>query len=143
VPSPWDCWLILRGIRTLPVRMRAHCANTRAVAEFLAGHPGIERVLYPGLGDDARGHEIARRQMSDFGGMVSIVLPGGRARAFEVAARLGVFTRATSLGGVESLVEHRASIEGVHSRAPEGLLRMSIGLENAQDLIDDLDQALG
>lgn len=142
VPSPWDCWLILRGIRTLPVRMRAHCANARAVAEFLAGHPGVEQVLYPGLAGDARGHEIAKRQMSDFGGMVSVEVPGGRERAFEVAARLRVFTRATSLGGVESLVEHRASIEGAFTRAPEGLLRMSIGLENAKDLIEDLDQAL-
>lgn len=142
VPSPWDSWLILRGIRTLPCRMRAHCANARAVAEHLARHPAVTQVFYPGLPNDVRGHAIARRQMRDFGGMVSLVLPGGRERAFAVAARLEVFTRATSLGGVESLVEHRASIEGEHTRAPEGLLRLSVGLENTQDLIDDLDQAL-
>lgn len=142
VPSPWDSWLILRGIRTLPCRMRAHCANARAVAEFLAGHPRVEQVLYPGLPSDVRGHGIARRQMRDFGGMVSLIVPGGRERAFAVAARLEIFTRATSLGGVESLVEHRASIEGAFTRAPEGLLRLSVGLENAADLIEDLDQAL-
>lgn len=142
VPSPWDSWLILRGIRTLPCRMRAHCANAAAVAAFLAGHAAVTQVFYPGLPNDVRGHAIARRQMRNFGGMVSLVVPGGRERAFAVAARLGLFTRATSLGGVESLVEHRASIEGAHTRAPEGLLRLSVGLENAQDLIDDLDQAL-
>jgi len=142
VPSPFDSWLILRGIRTLPVRMRAHCANARAVAEFLADHPGVETVLYPGLPTDPRGYEIAQRQMFDFGGMVSLVVPGGRERAFEIATRLKVITRATSLGGVESLVEHRASIEGEHTCAPEGLLRFSIGLENAGDLIADLQQAL-
>lgn len=142
VPSPFDSWLILRGIRTLPCRIRQHCAGARAVAEFLAGHPGIEKVLYPGLPTDARGHEIARRQMADFGGMVSMIVPGGRARAFEVAAKLKVFTRATSLGGTESLVEHRASIEGEFTRAPEGLLRLSIGLESSADLVADLEQAL-
>jgi cystathionine gamma-synthase len=142
VPSPWDCWLILRGVRTLPLRMRAHCANARAVAELLAGHPGVLRVCYPGLPNDVRGHAIAARQMRDFGGMVSLIVPGGRERAFGVAARLRLFTRATSLGGAESLVEHRASIEGADTRAPEGLLRLSVGLENAKDLIEDLDQAL-
>lgn len=140
VPSPFDSWLILRGIRTLPVRLRAHCHNAGAVAEFLAGHPGVERVHYPGL--RGAGYELARRQMRGFGGLVSLIVPGGRERAFAVAGRLRVFTRATSLGGVESLVEHRASIEGAFSRAPEGLLRLSIGLENEKDLIEDLDQAL-
>jgi cystathionine gamma-synthase len=141
VPSPLDSWLILRGIRTLPARLRVQCRNADAVARFLARHPSVERVHYPGLPSDP-GHAVAARQMSLFGAMVSVVLPGGRARAFEVAARLRVFTRATSLGGPESLVEHRASIEGFGTTAPEGLLRLSIGLEHEDDLIEDLDAAL-
>jgi cystathionine gamma-synthase len=141
VPSPFDCWLVLRGIRTLPWRMRAHCANAQTVAARLAAHPGVERVHYPGLASDP-GHAVAQRQMAAPGGMLSFVVPGGRARAFEVAARLRLFTRATSLGGPESLVEHRASIEGEKTRAPEGLLRLSIGLEHSDDLVADLDQAL-
>jgi cystathionine gamma-synthase len=141
VPSPFDCWLILRGIRTLPWRMRAHCANAQRVAEMLSSHPGVQRVHYPGLPEDS-GRAVAQRQMSAPGGMLSFVVPGERARAFEVAARLRLFTRATSLGGPESLVEHRASIEGKKSRAPEGLLRLSIGLEHADDLVADLEQAL-
>lgn len=141
VPSPFDCWLVLRGIRTLPWRMRAHCANAQAVAEFLSSHPGVERVHYPGLPRDP-GHRVALSQMAAAGGMLSFVVPGGRSRAFEVAARLCLFTRATSLGGPESLVEHRASVEGAKTRAPEGLLRLSIGLEHPDDLVADLDQAL-
>ena len=141
VPSPFDSWLVLRGIRTLPWRMRAHCANAGAVAAFLAEHPRVERVHYPGLPRDP-GYAVASRQMSAPGGMLSFVVPGGRARAFEVAARLRLFTRATSLGGPESLVEHRASVEGPATRAPEGLLRASIGLEHPDDLIADLRQAL-
>jgi cystathionine gamma-synthase len=141
VPSPFDSWLVLRGIRTLPWRMRAHCSNAGAVAAFLSEHPRVERVHYPGLPRDP-GYGVASRQMSAAGGMLSFVVPGGRARAFEVAARLQVFTRATSLGGPESLVEHRASVEGAGSRAPEGLLRLSIGLEHPDDLIADLRQAL-
>jgi cystathionine gamma-synthase len=141
IPSPFDCWLTLRGIRTLPARMRVHCENARRVAEFLAGHRGVERVHFPGLSDDP-GHAVAARQMRDFGGMLSAVVPGGRARAFAVAGRLRVFTRATSLGGPESLVEHRASVEGPATRTPEGLLRFSIGLEHPDDLIEDLAQAL-
>jgi len=142
VPSPFDSWLVLRGIRTLPWRMRAHCSNAGAVAAFLSEHPRVERVHYPGLPRDP-GYGVASRQMSAAGGMLSFVVPGGRARAFEVAARLQLFTRATSLGGPESLVEHRASVEGAGSRAPEGLLRLSIGLEHPDDLIADLRQALG
>jgi cystathionine gamma-synthase len=141
IPGPFDCWLTLRGIRTLPARMRVHCDNARRVAAFLAGHPGVERVCFPGLPGDP-GHRVAARQMRDFGGMLSLVVPGGRARAFAVAARLQLFTRATSLGGPESLVEHRASVEGPASRAPDGLLRLSIGLEHPDDLIEDLTQAL-
>jgi len=142
VPSPFDSWLVLRGIRTLPWRMRAHCGNASAVAAFLSEHPRVERVHYPGLPGDP-GYGVASRQMSAAGGMLSFVVPGGRARAFDVAARLRLFTRATSLGGPESLVEHRASVEGAGSRAPEGLLRLSIGLEHSDDLIADLRQALG
>jgi cystathionine gamma-synthase len=141
VPSPFDSWLVLRGIRTLPWRMRAHCSNAAAVAAFLARHPRVERVHYPGLPEDP-GYAIASAQMSAPGGMLSFVVPGGREGAFGVAARLQIFTRATSLGGPESLVEHRASIEGAGTRAPEGLLRLSIGLEHPDDLIADLRQAL-
>jgi cystathionine gamma-synthase len=141
VPAPFDCWLILRGIRTLPWRLRGHCRNAGAVATFLAGHPGVERVHYPGLADD-RGHAVAARQMADFGGLLSFVVPDGRERAFAVASRLTLIQRATSLGGTESLIEHRASVEGEHSVAPEGLLRLSVGLEGLDDLRADLDQAL-
>ena len=141
VPSPFDSWLVLRGIRTLPWRMRAHCSNAAAVAAFLAGHPRVERVHYPGLPSDP-GHAVARAQMAEPGGMLSFVVRGGRAEAFDVAARLRLFIRATSLGGPESLVEHRASIEGPATRAPEGLLRLAIGLEHPDDLVEDLRQAL-
>ena len=151
VPSPFDCWLILRGMRTLPWRMRAHSENAMKIAEFLAQHRKVARVHYPGL-DSHPGHEIARRQMSIrstnaqdklFGGMLSFEVKDGRDAAMSVAAKTKIFTRATSLGGVESLIEHRASIEGAGTTSPEGLLRLSIGLENADDLIEDLDQALG
>jgi cystathionine gamma-synthase len=122
--------------------MRAHCAGAQAVAEFLSAHPRVERVHYPGLPRDP-GHAVARSQMAAAGGMLSAVVAGGRERAFAVAAGLRLFTRATSLGGPESLVEHRASIEGAKTRAPEGLLRLSIGLEHPDDLVADLAQALG
>jgi cystathionine gamma-synthase len=141
VPSPFDSWLTLRGIRTLAWRMRAHCGNAMAVATFLAGHPRVERVHYPGLSGDP-GHRVASAQMAAAGGMLSFVVEGGRAEAFAVANRLRLFIRATSLGGPESLVEHRASVEGPQTRAPEGLLRLSIGLEHADDLVADLRQAL-
>ncbi|MEK7700862.1 MAG: aminotransferase class V-fold PLP-dependent enzyme [candidate division NC10 bacterium] len=141
VPSPFDCWLVLRGIRTLPYRMRAHSGNALAVATFLARHPRVVAVHYPGLATHP-GHDVAARQMRAFGGMVSVQVQGDRARAMAVAAKVRVFTRATSFGGTESLVEHRASIEGAGTRTPENLLRLSIGLENADDLIEDLDQAL-
>jgi len=142
VPSPFDCWLILRGMRTLPWRMRAHSENAAAVAEFLAGHGKVERVHYPGLSSHP-GHTIAQKQMSMFGGMLSFEVKDGRDAAMKVTTSTKIFTRATSLGGVESLIEHRASIEGPGTTSPEGLIRLSIGLENADDLIDDLDQALG
>ncbi len=142
VPSPFDCWLILRGMCTLPWRMRAHSENAIRVAEFLAQHQRVERVHYPGL-QSHPGHEIARRQMSMFGGMLSFEVTGGREAAMNVSAKTKIFIRATSLGGVESLIEHRASIEGAGTTSPENLLRLSIGLENADDLIEDLNQALG
>src|SRR5256885_1431886 len=142
VPSPFDCWLILRGMRTLPWRMRAHSENAAKVAEFLAGHRKVERVHYPGLKSHP-GYEIARKQMSMFGGMLSLEVKGGRDAAMKVTTSTKIFTRATSLGGVESLIEHRASIEGPGTTSPEGLIRLSIGLENADDLIQDLNQALG
>ena len=142
VPSPFDCWLVHRGIRTLPWRMRGHCENAERVAAFLAGHRRVEMVHYPGLADD-RGHPVARRQMRRFGGMVSFQVRGGAEAALAVVSRVRLLTPATSLGGTETLVEHRASVEGSESRTPQGLLRLSIGLEHADDLIEDLDQALG
>jgi cystathionine gamma-synthase len=142
VPSPFDCWLILRGMKTLPWRMRAHCENAAKVAGFLAHNRNVERVHYPGLKSHS-GYEIAKRQMSMFGGMLSFEAKGGREAAMAVAAKTKIFTRATSLGGVESLIEHRASIEGPSTTSPESLLRCSIGLEHPDDLIEDLDQALG
>jgi cystathionine gamma-synthase len=141
VPSPFDCWLILRGIRTLPYRMRAHSENALKVATFLRQHPAVEVVHYPGL-EEHPGHVIASRQMSLYGGMLSFQTRGGRERAMAVASRVRIITRATSLGGTETLIEHRASVEGTGTRTPENLLRMSIGLENAEDLIEDLAQAL-
>jgi cystathionine gamma-synthase len=141
VASPFDCWLTLRGIQTLPYRMRAHSENAIKVANFLSTHPQIERVHYPGLKQHP-GHEIAASQMQIFGGMLSIQVKGGREKAFDILAKVKIFTRATSLGGVESLIEHRASIEGLGTKTPENLLRLSIGLEHPEDLIDDLAQAL-
>jgi cystathionine gamma-synthase len=141
VPSPFDCWLVQRGIRTLAYRMRGHCDNAEKVAGFLAQHPNVEQVHYPGLPGDP-GHEVAARQMSRFGGMISFEVRGGRAPALAVLSRVRLLTRATSLGGPESLIEHRASVEGPTTRTPPGLLRLSIGLEHADDLIEDLDRAL-
>jgi len=141
VPSAFDCWLLMRGIRSLPWRMRGHCENAAAVAGFLAGHSAIEAVHYPGLAGDP-GHAVAARQMAGFGGMVSVQVKGGAEAALGVVRRVRLFTRATSLGGTESLIEHRASVEGPESRTPPGLLRLSIGLEHAEDLVEDLDQAL-
>lgn len=142
VPSPFDCWLTRRGIDTLALRVRQQSANAQRVAEFLAAHPRIEQVNYPGLPNHPH-HELARRQMpGGFGGMLSFQVRGGQAEAMAAAARLTVFTRATSLGGTHSLIEHRASVEGPSSKTPQNLLRTSIGIENADDLIADLDQAL-
>jgi len=143
VPSPFDCWLLLRSLPTLPLRVRQQCASALAVAEFLAGERRVERVHYPGL-ERHPGHALAARQMrGGFGAVVSFEVAGGAEAAMAVAARTTLCTRATSLGGVESLVEHRASIEGPQSRTPPGLLRLAVGIENVDDLVADLDQALG
>ena len=141
VPAPFDCWLVHRGMQTLPWRMRAHCDNAARVAQFLATHPKVERVHYPGLLSHPQ-HALAQRQMSLFGGMLSFELRGDRAAAMSLPNRMQIFTRATSLGGVESLIEHRQSIEGPETLTPATLLRLSIGLEHGDDLIADLDRAL-
>ena len=141
VMAPFSAWLTLRGCRSLGARMAMHCANARAVATFLSTHPRVARVNWPGLPSHP-GHAIAARQMRDFGAMLSIQLHGGRDAALAVAGRLRVFTNATSLGGCESLVEHRASVEGAHPRSPQDLLRISVGLEDAGDLVADFAQAL-
>ncbi len=142
VPSPFECWLVLRGISTLSYRMRAHSENALKIATFLSRHPQVEAVHYPGLKGHP-GYEIAARQMVLPGGMLAFEVRGGREKAFAVAAKVRLFTRATSLGGPESLIEHRASMEGPETRTPENLLRLSIGLEHSEDLIEDLAQALG
>ena len=141
VASPFNSWLVLRGIRTLAARMRVHCDNAMGIARFLSRHERVEAVFYPGL-ETHPGHDVAARQMTAFGGMLSFLVRGGRTEALAVAARTRLFTRATSLGGVESLIEHRNSSEGPGSTTPEQLLRVSVGLEHADDLIADLDAAL-
>ncbi len=147
VPSAFDCWLLLRGMRTLPYRMRGHCENAAQVADFLHQHPRVCKVHYPGLPDHP-GHAIATRQMrGGFGGMLSFevcpdALHSGEQNARRVASRTQIFTQATSLGGVESLIEHRASVEGPTSKTPKNLLRVSVGLEHPADLIADLEEAL-
>jgi len=142
VLSPFNAWLVLRGIRTLSARMRVQSENAMAIARFLATHPRVEAVFYPGLDSHPR-HDIAKRQMSAFGGMLSFLVRGTREDALAVTAKVRLFTRATSLGGVESLIEHRATSEGAGSTTAENLLRISAGLEHADDLIEDLAQALG
>ena len=146
IPGPFDSWLVLRGLKTLPVRMRAHCENAAAVVEFLSGHPKVERVLYPGLPDHP-GHEIAARQMGGFGGMVSF-LSSTEDEAVALVARTRVWALAESLGGVESLIEHpaqmtHASTADAPFATPRNLVRLSVGIESPRDLIDDLSAALG
>lgn len=141
VLAPFSAWLTLRGCRSMGARMSLHCANARKVAGVLASRSEIERVNYPGLASHP-GHATAARQMRDFGGMLSIELRGGREAALAMAGKLALFTNATSLGGCESLVEHRASVEGDHPTSPQNLLRFSVGLEDVDDLIADLEQAL-
>ena len=146
VPGPFDCWLVLRGIKTLGVRMDRHSANARAVVQFLNEHPRVETVLWPGL-DSHPGHEVAVRQMRDFGGMVSFRVAGGEQAAVDICGRTQVFTLGESLGGVESLIEHpgrmtHASAAGSPLEVPGDLVRLSVGIEDADDLVADLDKAL-
>ena len=145
VPSPFDCYLVLRGIKTLAVRMERHCANAQAVATMLVDHPAVSRVLYPGLADHP-GHDIAARQMRDFGGMVSFLAAGGEDAALDVVAKTRLFTLAESLGGVESLIEHparmtHASVEGSELAVDPALVRLSVGIETTADLVADLRAA--
>jgi cystathionine gamma-synthase len=146
VPAPFDCYLVLRGVKTLALRMERHCENARAVVDLLAGHPAVERVLYPQLPDHP-GHAAAAKQMRDFGGMVSFTLDAGPEAAMTVAASTEVFTLAESLGAVESLIEHpgamtHASAAGSPLEVPDNLVRLSVGIEDASDLVADLEQAL-
>jgi len=146
VPAPFDCYLVLRGVKTLAVRMDRHCENARAVVDLLVGHPAVERVLYPQLPDHP-GHAAAARQMRDFGGMVSFTLKAGRDAAMRVADSTEIFTLAESLGAVESLIEHpgamtHASAAGSPLEVPDNLVRLSVGIEDAHDLTNDLGQAL-
>jgi cystathionine gamma-synthase len=142
VASPFNSWLILRGVRSLPCRVAAQSAHALAVAQALERHPAVAAVHYPGLPSHP-GHAIARKQMSAFGGMLSFRVKGGQEAALRTVAKAKLFVRATSLGGVESLIEHRASSEGPASTTPQDLIRLSIGLEHPDDLIADLTQALG
>lgn len=139
--APFSAWLILRGCRSLPARMAWHNRNAMALAQFLAGHAAVEAVHYPGLPTHP-GHDIAARQMSDFGGMLSVRIKGGRDAALRVAGALQLAINATSLGGPETLVEHRASIEGANAISPDNLLRVSVGLEHPDDLLADFGRAL-
>lgn len=141
VPSPFDCYLLIRSIKTLPWRMRAHDENARKVAAFLDAHPLVETVFYPGLPTHP-GYNIAREQMTGFGGMLSFLVKSGEGAAKALVNKTKFFTQATSLGGVESLIEHRYSVEGPESKTPKNLVRVSVGLENAEDLMEDLRQAL-
>jgi cystathionine gamma-synthase len=146
VPSPFDCYLVLRGVKTLAVRMDRHCANARAIVQALREHDSVARVLYPGLADHP-GHDVASRQMRDFGGMVSFLTARGEDAALEMVGRTRVFTLAESLGAVESLIEHparmtHASAEGSPLEVDRALVRLSVGIEGADDLVADLVQAL-
>jgi cystathionine gamma-synthase len=145
VPGPFDCWLALRGVKTLAIRMRAHCENARTIAAWLERQPGVEQVLYPGLPTHP-GHEIAKRQMRDFGGMISFLAESEEA-AVELVGRTKLFRLAESLGGVESLIEHparmtHASTADAPFAAPRNLVRLSVGIESVDDLIADLAAAL-
>jgi cystathionine gamma-synthase len=147
VPGPFDAYLTIRGLKTLPLRMQRHSENAAAVAEFLARHPSVSAVLYPGLPDHP-GHEVAARQMRGFGGMVSLRLRGGRPAAESLCAHTELFILAESLGGVESLIEHpaamtHASTAGSQLEVPDDLVRLSVGIEHIDDLLADLDRALG
>ena len=142
VLGPFEAWLLLRGMRTLFIRFERACSNAMLIAHHLEKHPKLERVLYPGL-ESHPGHAIAKRQMTHgFGGMMSLLIKGDAEAAKEVASKTRLFVPATSLGGVESLIEHRATVEGPNSVVPKNLLRLSIGIEHPDDLIADIEQAL-
>ncbi|WP_316784295.1 aminotransferase class I/II-fold pyridoxal phosphate-dependent enzyme [Pedobacter frigiditerrae] len=141
VPSPFDCFLLLRSIKTLAYRIKGHCENAMKLAEYLEAHPKVEAVYYPGLKSHAQ-YEIAKKQMKDFGGMLSILVKGDAIAARKVVNSVKIFAQATSLGGVESLIEHRASVEGPDTKTPQNLIRISVGLEHIDDLIADLEKAL-
>jgi cystathionine beta-lyase/cystathionine gamma-synthase len=147
VPGPWDAWLVLRGAKTLAVRMDRHSDNAQAVAEWLSQHDQVARVNYPGLATH-EGHDVARRQMRSFGGMLSFELKGGEEAALRTVARTRIFALAESLGGVESLIEvplamTHGSVKGTKLAPPAGLIRLSVGIETVDDLIADLAQAIG
>jgi len=141
IPSPMDCYFLARSIKTLPYRIRGHVHNAQLLADYLEKHPKIESVMYPGLPSHPQ-HQIAKEQMEYFGGMLSFCVKGGSDEARKVINKLHIFTQATSLGGVESLIEHRASVEGPDTKTPHNLLRVSVGLEHIDDLIADMEQAL-
>jgi len=141
VPSPRDSWLLSRSIRSFPYRMRAHNENARKVADFLSKHSGVKDVYYPGL-ESHPGHEIAKSQMDDFGGMISFIIDGGEKEAVEIVGKSKMIIAATSLGGIESIWEHRKSSEGADSPSPDNLIRLSVGLEHPDDIIEDIEQAL-
>ena len=142
VPSPRDCWMLCRSTRTLPYRMRGHNEHAMHLAKFLQNHPKVEKVFYPGLATHA-GHEVAKKQMSGFGGMISLLVSGGADEALSIVAGSRLIKRATSLGGVETTWEHRRSSEGEGSQTPENLIRISVGLEHPDDLMEDLERAMG
>ena len=147
VAGPFDAWLTLRGIKTLAVRMDRHCDNARRIVDLLVGHDRVSEVFFPGLPGHA-GHDVAVKQMRDFGGMVSFRVAGGEAAALEVCDRTRLFTLGESLGGVESLIEHpgrmtHASVAGSPLQVPDDLVRLSVGIEHVDDLVGDLAQALG
>jgi cystathionine gamma-synthase len=142
IPSPFDCWLLYRSLSTFPMRMKMHAENAQKLAEYFDTHPKIEKVNYPGLKNNAF-HKVSKKQMkSGFSGMMSILVKGGAAETLKLAGSLKIVKHATSLGGVETLVDHRQSAEGVHSVSPPNLLRISVGIENIEDLIGDFEQAL-
>jgi len=142
VPSPFDCYYLTRSIKTLPYRMKGHAEHAGQVATYLTQHPKVEKVFYPGLKSHPD-HEIASRQMSGFGGMLSFLIKGDAEAADNFISRLKYFTNATSLGGVESLIERRAAVEGPDTQTPQNLIRVSVGLEHLDDLLQDMDQAFG
>jgi cystathionine gamma-synthase len=147
VAGPFDAWLVLRGLKTLGVRMDRHCDNAEKVVDFLTAHPAVGDVIYPGL-ETHPGHAVAQKQMKRFGGIVSFRVHGGEKKALDVCAQAEVFTLGESLGGVESLIEHpgrmtHASVAGTDLEVPSDLIRLSVGIETADDLLADLDRALG